>query len=230
MKIKLDQELEELNQEMISLGILCEKAISISTNVLRQNILTDGASKEANITDDEISDLDIRIEISDLDIRIERKERAIEGKCIKLLMQHQPVARDLRLISSALKMVTDMKRIGIQAGNIAEIIDNNPGREVGIEDCISNMADATRKMVTESIDAFVKKDAAIAREVIQKDDEIDNYFVGIKNKIVECLREGSADGEHAIDMLMVSKYLERIGDHAENIAGWVLYSIEGTVR
>lgn len=221
MKIKLDQELEELNQEMISLGILCEKAISISTNVLRQNILTDGAPKEANITDDEISDLDIRIE---------RKERAIEGKCIKLLMQHQPVARDLRLISSALKMVTDMKRIGIQAGNIAEIIDNNPGREVGIEDCISNMADATRKMVTESIDAFVKKDATIAREVIQKDDEIDNYFVGIKNKIVECLREGSADGEHAIDMLMVSKYLERIGDHAENIAGWVLYSIEGTVR
>ena len=145
-------------------------------------------------------------------------------------MQHQPVARDLRLISAALKMVTDMKRIGIQAGNIAEIIDRNPGNEIGIEDCISSMADATRKMVTGSIDAFVKKDEAIAREVIKTDDEIDNYFVGIKNKIVDCLKDGSADGEHAIDMLMVSKYLERIGDHAENIARWVLYSIEGTVR
>lgn len=224
MKIRLDQELEELNQEMISLGILCEKAISISTDVLRKKTLATSVSSDTSdtsVTNDDISDLDIRIE---------RKERAIEGKCIKLLMQHQPVARDLRLISSALKMVTDMKRIGIQAGNIAEIIDNNPGSEVGIEDCISNMADATRKMVTESIDAFVKKDAVIAREVIQKDDEIDNYFVGIKNKIVECLKEGFADGEHAIDMLMVSKYLERIGDHAENIAGWVLYSIEGTVR
>ena len=221
MKIKLDQELEELNQEMISLGILCEKAISISTDVLRQRTIGTRISDESNITKDDISDLDIRIE---------RKERAIEGKCIKLLMQHQPVARDLRLISAALKMVTDMKRIGIQAGNIAEIIDRNPGNEIGIEDCISSMADATRKMVTGSIDAFVKKDEAIAREVIKTDDEIDNYFIGIKNKIVDCLKDGSADGEHAIDMLMVSKYLERIGDHAENIARWVLYSIEGTVR
>ena len=221
MKIKLDQELEELNQEMISLGILCEKAISISTDVLRQRTIGTRISDESNITKDDISDLDIRIE---------RKERAIEGKCIKLLMQHQPVARDLRLISAALKMVTDMKRIGIQAGNIAEIIDRNPGNEIGIEDCISSMADATRKMVTGSIDAFVKKDEAIAREVIKTDDEIDNYFVGIKNKILDCLKDGSADGEHAIDMLMVSKYLERIGDHAENIARWVLYSIEGTVR
>lgn len=221
MKIKLDQELEELNQEMISLGILCEKAISISTDVLRQRTVGTRTSAETNITKDDISDLDIRIE---------RKERAIEGKCIKLLMQHQPVARDLRLISAALKMVTDMKRIGIQAGNIAEIIDSNPGREIGIEDCISDMAVSTRKMVTGSIDAFVKKDEEIARQVIKTDDEIDNYFVGIKNKIVDCLKDGSADGEHAIDMLMVSKYLERIGDHAENIAGWVLYSIEGTVR
>lgn len=221
MKIKLDQELEELNQEMISLGILCEKAISRSTDALRQKTLATDTSSDSNIAKDDISDLDLRIE---------RKEREIEGKCIKLLMQHQPVARDLRMISSALKMVTDMKRIGIQAGNIEEIIGNHPESEVGIEDCISSMADATRKMVTESIDAFVKKDATIAREVIQKDDEIDNYFVGIKNKIVECLKDGTADGEHAIDMLMVSKYLERIGDHAENVAGWVLYSIEGTVR
>lgn len=221
MKIKLDQELEELNQEMISLGILCEKAISRSTDALRQKTLATDKFSDSNIAKDDISDLDLRIQ---------RKEREIEGKCIKLLMQHQPVARDLRMISSALKMVTDMKRIGIQAGNIEEIIGNNLGSEVGIEDCISSMADAARKMVTESIDAFVKKDATIAREVIQKDDEIDNYFVGIKNKIVECLKEGNTDGEHAIDMLMVSKYLERIGDHAENIAGWVLYSIEGTVR
>ena len=206
---------------MISLGTLCEKAISIPTDVLRQRTIGTRISDESNITKDDISDLDIRIE---------RKERAIEGRCIKLLMQHQPVARDLRLISAALKMVTDMKRIGIQAGNIAEIIDRNPGNEIGIEDCISSMADATRKMVTGSIDAFVKKDEAIAREVIKTDDEIDNYFVGIKNKIVDCLKDGSADGEHAIDMLMVSKYLERIGDHAENIARWVLYSIEGTVR
>lgn len=221
MKIKLDQELEELNQEMISLGILCEKAISRSTDALRQKTLATDTSSDSNIAKDDISDLDLRIE---------RKEREIEGKCIKLLMQHQPVARDLRMISSALKMVTDMKRIGIQASNIEEIIGNNLGNEIGIEACISSMADATSNMVTESIDAFVKKDATIAREVIQKDDEIDNYFVGIKNKIVDCLKDGAADGERAIDMLMVSKYLERIGDHAENIAGWVLYSIEGTVR
>ncbi len=258
MRIRLDEQLEKLNEELISLGVLCEKAISRSTEALRQ---------QAALSEEQISDLNLQIE---------SKERSIEERCIKLLLQQQPVARDLRLISSALKMVTDMKRIGIQAGNIAEIVDVNevsngeklfegdlhnlvegdlnssvpaegdlisqpktPAKteeippisqlpELGEE--IVKMADATRQMVTESIDAFVNKDEEIANKVIAMDDEIDSYFVEVKDKIVDRLKKSDVHGERAIDLLMVAKYLERIGDHAENIARWVLYSIEGKVR
>ncbi|MDY4060987.1 MAG: phosphate uptake regulator PhoU [Anaerovoracaceae bacterium] len=256
MRIRLDEQLENLNEELISLGVLCEKAISRSIEALRQ---------QATLNEEQISDLNLQIE---------SKERSIEERCIKLLMQQQPVARDLRLISSALKMVTDMKRIGIQAGNIAEIVDINEatsgfkpfkrdlnddgdmgrvrtGNEISEDDTPSNtqteeippiyqlpelgdeivrMADATRQMVTESIDAFVNKDEETANKVMAKDDEIDRYFVEIKDEIVERLKKSDVHGERAIDLLMVAKYLERIGDHAENIARWVLYSIEGKVR
>lgn len=256
MRIRLDEQLENLNEELISLGVLCEKAISRSIEALRQ---------QATLNEEQISDLNLQIE---------SKERSIEERCIKLLMQQQPVARDLRLISSALKMVTDMKRIGIQAGNIAEIVDINEatsgfkpfkrdlnddgdmgrvrtGNEISEDDIPSNtqteenppiyqlpelgdeivrMADATRQMVTESIDAFVNKDEETANKVMAKDDEIDRYFVEIKDEIVERLKKSDVHGERAIDLLMVAKYLERIGDHAENIARWVLYSIEGKVR
>lgn len=256
MRIRLDEQLENLNEELISLGVLCEKAISRSIEALRQ---------QAALNEEQISDLNLQIE---------SKERSIEERCIKLLMQQQPVAGDLRLISSALKMVTDMKRIGIQAGNIAEIVDINEatngfkpfkgdlnddgdmgrvriGNEISEDDTPSNtqteeippiyqlpelgdeivrMADATRQMVTESIDAFVNKDEETANKVMAKDDEIDRYFVEIKDEIVERLKKSDVHGERAIDLLMVAKYLERIGDHAENIARWVLYSIEGKVR
>lgn len=256
MRVRLDEQLENLNEELISLGVLCEKAISRSIEALRQ---------QATLNEEQISDLNLQIE---------SKERSIEERCIKLLMQQQPVARDLRLISSALKMVTDMKRIGIQAGNIAEIVDINEatsgfkpfkrdlnddgdmgrvrtGNEISEDDIPSNtqteenppiyqlpelgdeivrMADATRQMVTESIDAFVNKDEETANKVMAKDDEIDRYFVEIKDEIVERLKKSDVHGERAIDLLMVAKYLERIGDHAENIARWVLYSIEGKVR
>lgn len=243
MRIRLDEQLEKLNEELISLGVLCEKAISRSTEALRQ---------QGTLSEDQISDLNIQIE---------SKERSIEERCIKLLLQQQPVARDLRLISSALKMVTDMKRIGVQAGNIAEIVDVNDNLREGesysgdfsdkdlfkaidsddnevqpfsqlpeLGEEIVKMADATRKMVTESIDAFVNKDEEIANRVITMDDEIDSYFVEVKDRIVDCLKKSDVHGERAIDLLMVAKYLERIGDHAENIARWVLYSIEGKVR
>lgn len=216
MRNKFQEQLEKLNIELISMGILCEKAISKSATALEKGL--------------EVEDENI----SDLSLQIETKERTIEEMCIKLLMQQQPVAKDLRMISAAIKMVTDMKRIGIQAVNIYELVDGNniksSTQPMSYETVqIVKMAKETMKMVTASIDAFVKADMEIAREVIAKDDLIDNYFTAVKNKIVESLVEDSSAGERAIDMLMVAKYLERIADHAENIARWVIFSIDGKV-
>ena len=155
-------------------------------------------------------------------------ERAIESRCMKLLLHQQPVARDLRLISAALKMITDMERIGDQAEDIAEIVTFLDGRTVGEMKHISDMANKTIEMVTESVDAFVRKDMKLAEDVIAQDDIVDNYFSVMKCGIIYWVANNPSDGEFALDLLMIAKYLERIGDHATNLAEWVIYSVTGT--
>ena len=155
-------------------------------------------------------------------------ERNIENLCMKLLLHQQPVASDLRLISAALKMITDMERIGDQADNIAEIATSMDFRHMEEMEMLEEMARETIQMVTASVDAFVKKDVALARRVIKQDDVVDEYFCRIKNDIITLITENRADGEFALNLLMVAKYFERIGDHAINIAEWVIYSVTGT--
>ena len=147
---------------------------------------------------------------------------------MKLLLHQQPVARDLRQISAALKMITDMERIGDQAEDIAEIVTFLNGHTMEGMGLIENMARETIEMVTASVDAFVKKDVELAEKVIAKDDIVDDYFSKVKYGIISMITENSTDGEFALDLLMIAKYFERIGDHATNIAEWVIYSVTGT--
>ena len=146
---------------------------------------------------------------------------------MKLLLHQQPVARDLRQISAALKMITDMERIGDQAEDIAEIVTFLNGRTMEGVELIEEMARATIEMVMSSVDAFVKKDVELAEKVIAQDDVVDDYFSKVKYGIISMIAENSTDGEFALDLLMIAKYFERIGDHATNIAEWVIYSVTG---
>ena len=209
MRTRFDEQLETLHKEMITMGALCEEAIARSARAL------------------ENQDLKLAATVPDLAGQIAHEERDIESLCLKLLLQQQPVASDLRTISSALKMVTDMERIGNCAHDIADILlaahltPDAEAREV------HDMALDTIRMVTDCIDAFVKKDAALARAVVDADDTVDAAFVHIKSLLLEHLRTPKVDGEYVLDLLMEVKYLERIGDHAVNIARWVLYSLTG---
>ena len=159
---------------------------------------------------------------------IDQMERDIERRCMKLLLHQQPVACDLRLISAALKMITDMERIGDMAEDIAEIVVFLNGHTMEGMEIVLDMALETSKMVTASVDAFVKKDVVLAEAVLAQDDIVDDYFSKIKNSIIGLIAENAKDGEFALDLLMISKYFERIGDHATNIAEWVIYSVTGT--
>ena len=210
MRNKFDEQLFELNKEIIAMGSLCEEAIAATIRAL-----TTGDMKLAKKVKSEASSVD-------------QMERHIESRCMKLLLHQQPVARDLRLISAALKMITDMERIGDQAEDIAEIVIFLNGHTMDGMKYIEKMAAAAMDMVTSSVDAFVKKDVELARQVIQQDDIVDDYFSKVKCDIISLIAENSEDGEYALDLLMISKYLERIGDHATNIAEWVIYSVTGT--
>ena len=209
MRNRFDEQLFELNRELIEMGSMCEeviasvaKALSTGDIVLARKVKESGAS-------------------------IDQMERDIEGRCMKLLLHQQPVARDLRQISAALKMITDMERIGDQAEDIAEIVIFLNGHTMEGVETIEEMARETIKMVTESVDAFVKKDVALAESVLAHDDVVDDYFDKMKCDIINLIAENPADGEFALDLLMISKYFERIGDHATNIAEWVIYSVTG---
>lgn len=212
MRNKFDSQLEKLNLELITMGALCEDAISASVKGFLDD--DDALCRKALETEDEIN----------------RKERDIEGICMKLLLEQQPVARDLRVISSALKMISDMERIGDQAYDIAEIAKFIKNSNVKSKIHIKDMAAAATKMVTDSVDSFVKKDVELARSVMVYDDKVDNLFDCVKDELVQLITEDKANGEFCIDLLMIAKYLERIGDHAVNIAEWVEYSITGTHR
>ena len=210
MRNRFDEQLFELNREIIEMGAMCEEAIASAAKAL-----TTG-------------DTELARKVKANSGAIDQMERDIEGRCMKLLLHQQPVARDLRLISAALKMITDMERIGDQAEDIAEIVTFlNTDTMEGIA-LIEEMARATIEMVMSSVDAFVKKDVTLAEKVIAQDDVVDDYFSKVKRDIITLIAEKSADGEFALDLLMVAKYFERIGDHATNIAEWVIYSVTGT--
>lgn len=210
MRVKFDQQLERLNVMLIEMGALCEEAITYAVKALEED-------------SDEMRKLTL-----ETDSVIDVKEREIENLCLKLLLQQQPVARDLRLISSALKMISDMERIGDQAYDIAEITEtmSYDRRGTGAEH-ISSMAVTAIEMVTESIDSFVKKDMTLANDVIIKDDIVDDLFIKVKNDLINEVAEDKSLGEYFIDILMIAKYLERISDHAVNITEWVIFSITG---
>lgn len=209
MRLKFDEQLDLLNKELITMGAFCENVIALSAKAL-----TKGKPALAKA-------------VPDLSAQIDHKEREIETMCLKLLLQQQPVAKDLRVVSSALKMVTDMARIGDQSADIAEIITLANIRATDDTQIIHDMSVAVIKMVTDSIDAFVKKDMQMAKAIIDYDDVVDSYFDKVKKMLIELFSKPETDGEYAIDLLMIAKYFERIGDHAVNIAKWVLFSITG---
>lgn len=210
MRMHFDQQLEELNLELIKMGALCERAIRRAADQL------------LNEKENEVQAVE-RIEDE-----INHKERDIENLCMKLLLQQQPVAKDLRMISSALKMISDMERIGDQAQDIADISRFVKVQEIAHKMNIGKMAEATIKMVTESIDSFVKKDLDSAAAVVKYDNVVDDLFLKVKTELPKLLQQDPQNAEYYIDLIMVAKYFERIGDHAENIAQWVEYSITGT--
>ncbi len=209
MRNKFDLQLEALNNSLIAMGTLCEKAIASAVKALLENDLVLAKQVMESVKD------------------INQTEKDIEAMCLKLILQQQPVAKDLRQISSILKMITDMDRIGVQAGDIAEIVTFTDLSESKDRVHIADMAKATIKMVSESIDAFVKKDVELANQVIAYDDVVDDLFTKVKNGIVNLISKDKKHGEQAVDIIMIAKYLERIGDHATNIAEWVVFSITG---
>ena len=210
MRFRFDEQLEKLHHELIAMGSLCEAAIAQSAKALLEG---NAALAEG---------------VAEIKEQINHKEREIESLCLKLLLQQQPVARDLRAVSAALKMITDMERIGDQSADIAEIVSMANVSALGEMIYIHDMAVAVIQMVTESIDAFVKEDVVLAEAVVAHDDVVDGYFDRIKQTLIRRFSQPETDGEAAVDLLMIAKYFERIGDHAVNIAQWVLFSITGS--
>ena len=209
MRNRLDTQLDKLNNQLISMGALCENAIAIAVKALMNN------------------DIVLAKSVKTVEIEIDQKEKEIENLCLNLILQQQPVAKDLRLISAALKMITDMERIGDQAADIAEIVSYIDISSSIHKVHISDMAGATIKMVTDSIDAFVKHDLKLAEQVVQYDDIVDELFCKIKTDVISLITGNPQNGEQFVDIIMIAKYLERIGDHATNIAEWVVFSING---
>ena len=217
-----ERQLEELHVQLITLGSYCEKAISFSAKAIQK-----------------VQNEEIARQVFETDRDIDAKEREIENLCLSLLLHQHPVARDLREISAALKMVSDMERIGDQAADIADLSLYVAKNTTAIPETITQMAEDTVRMVTESVDAFVKSDLELCRNVIDRDDVVDDAFNEIKEKLADMIYGGNLDAKTGLDLLMTAKYFERIGDHAENfadftktenIAEWVEYSITGQHR
>lgn len=207
---RFDEQLMELDNMLLQMGGLVEKAITVTSQALIQH------------------DIELAQHVIEERKAIKQLEKDIEALCLKLLLQQQPVAGDLRLISSALKMITDLERIGDQARDISDIVVALGDAPYVVKpEHIPQMATATVKMVTESVDAFVKKDVKLAKAVIKYDDVVDDLFLKVKKDLIELIRTGNQYSEQAIDLLMIAKYFERIGDHARNVAKWVVFSIRG---
>ena len=209
VRSRFDSQLEQLNVELIKMGALCEEAITASVSAL--------IKYDKSVVDT----------VFEKDNEIDHMERDIEAFCLRLLLQQQPVAMDLRTISSAMKMISDMERIGDQAGDIAEIMAFLQDHDTQSKLHIQDMARAAVKMVTDAVESFVKKDLNLARSVMEYDDVVDELFDRVKEELIGLIGDDRANGGFCIDLLMIAKYLERIGDHATNIAEWVEFSITG---
>ena len=210
MRSSFDSQLRQLNNELIEMGALCEEAITLSAKALAE-----GSAKIAG-------------GVAPIDNEIDKMERDIETLCLKLLLRQQPVAGDLRQISAALKMITDMERIGDHAVDISEIalfLDEGPDKP-DLAD-IPKMADEAVKMLTGAINAYVYNDEALAKSVIESDDIVDDLFLRVKTELTDMIVKDSSKANSALDLLMIAKYMERIADHATNIAEWVVFSITG---
>ena len=209
MRERFQQQLQQLNEDLIDMGALCKEAVADAMTALLNS--DKQARQKAFLTEYEI----------------DNKEREIESLCMKLLLQQQPVAKDLRNISAALKMISDMERIGDQASDIADITKFLENSELTQHVHIQQMAESAMNMLTESIDAFVRKDLLLARKVMKEDGVVDDLFNQIKKEIIQEIARNPEEGEGCIDMMMIAKYFERIGDHVVNIAEWVEYSVTG---
>ncbi len=208
MRSKFDVQLKELNNEMIKMGTMVEEAISKAVAALTSGDVT--AAKN----------------IMDSDEFVDRQQKKIENTCFNLLIQQQPVARDLRIITAAMKMVTDIERIGDHAADISEMtILMSKTKNIPKIEHVNKMAAETVMMLNWSIEAYVEKSEVKAKEVIAHDDVVDDLFTDVKNDIIELIKENPVEGEQTFDMIMVAKYFERIGDHATNIAEWVLFML-----
>ncbi len=213
MRNKFDEQLNRLNSMLNEMCSFIEQALSGAVTAITKN------NKE------------LAKEVIDLNVDIHDRERDIESLCLKLLLQQQPVARDLRTISAALKMITDMRRIGTQAADICEIyLESEHNLSENMPGIIREMTIETIGMVNKSIDAFIKKDLTLAYEVAQSDAKVDKLFLEIKNILIDSIKTNSDGSDRSIDILMIAKYLEKIGDHANNIAEWVAFSITGEHR
>ena len=210
MRNRFDEQLEQLNNHLLEMGALIERSIENATQAM---INQDVEAAKASVTADH---------------EVDQKEREVEALCLKLLLQQQPVARDLRLISAALKMITDMERIGDQAADIAGIV-SYIAREPYIKELVHlpQMGRKAIAMVRGSLDAYVNKDMDLARKVMGMDDAIDQLFDIVKDELIDHIRSDASAGSQAVDLLMIAKYYERIGDHAQNIAEWVEYALTG---
>ena len=209
MRNLFDSQLNTLHRKLIEMGSACETTIDLAVKALLEG------------------NADIAHEAASHDREIDQMERALEAICLKMLLQQQPVARDLRQISAAMKIITDMERIGDQAEDIGEIVPFLNGR-TGVEcEDIRLMAETAQQMVRSSIDAYVNQDMALVKKVISMDDIVDDAFDRTKETLIHMISCNREDGQYCLDLLMIAKYLERIGDHATNIAEWVAFSITG---
>ena len=213
MRRQFDEQLEELAREMISMGAMIESAIDKASDALMRH------------------DVRLAKSVMDSDRLIDQKERAIESMCLRLLLMQQPIARDLRKVSSALKMITDMERVGDQAADICEIVTMMEGLE-GLDDpgLMRDMARETADMVRKAIDAYVASDVHLAMAVMAADDTVDALFMRVKAELIGFLTRDASRGQQALDILMIAKYFERIGDHAVNIGEWVEFSVTGRYK
>ena len=209
MRDLFQEQLNELKQELTVMGASCEEIIALASQALT------GWDRE------------LVQKVNTIGGQIDESERTIETICMKLLLRQQPVARDLRQISAAMKMITDMERIGDQAEDIVEIVPYMNAHPDEKYPKIREMAKAAQSMVTEAVDAYVKQDLELARKVMTHDDVVDDYFTQVKSGIIDIIAAEPSQGEYALDLLMIAKYFERIGDHCTNIAEWVEFSVIG---
>lgn len=224
MRNRFDRQLAQLNEMLIHMGSMCEDAISQTALALQSRKDEAGTGSESEISARIIE------KIHQTESEIDQMEKDIESLCLKLLLQQQPVASDLRVISAALKMISDMERIGDQCADISDIVtflNSEHTRDFQSSLDIQEMASATMKMVTKAVDSFVNSNVVLAEGVVKSDDYVDDLFMKVKTEIIKLISKNPDRGEALLDLLMIAKYFERIGDHATNVAEWVVFSITG---